>query len=99
MTEPDHSRWYVVVTYDITDDTRRTQAADWVLRFGERVQMSVYDCLIDDASLAQLKQGMERIIEPSLDSVRYYVLCRRCARSTQVQGTGDVHTHEELVII
>ncbi len=97
MTE--QARWYVVVTYDIVDDARRTRAADWVLRYGERVQMSVYDCLVDADALSALKAGMEAIIEPALDSVRYYVLCRRCARSTQVQGVGDVHTHEALVII
>ena len=44
------------------------------LNYGQRVQNSVFECLIDTARLKQLQANLEQIIEPKTDSLRYYYL-------------------------
>ncbi|MBI4820413.1 MAG: CRISPR-associated endonuclease Cas2 [Deltaproteobacteria bacterium] len=92
-------RWYVVVAYDIVDDERRGRVAKALNGYGERVQKSVFDCLVDERRLAELQERLEDLIDLSTDSVRYYRLCAKCERTVTVQGRGDVREDEPLVIV
>ncbi len=83
-----HATWFVVVSYDISDDGRRNQAAQLLLDYGVRVQRSVYECRLDVDTFAQMKARLETIIDWETDSVRYYFLCRRCEDRTETSGQG-----------
>lgn len=41
---------------------------------GQRVQFSVFECLVDPAQWARLRHALEAEIEPNEDSLRYYFL-------------------------
>ncbi|MBI2374965.1 MAG: CRISPR-associated endonuclease Cas2 [Deltaproteobacteria bacterium] len=94
-----NDRWYVVVTYDVADDLRRGQVAKTLEGYGERVQKSVFDCLLDERRLATLQESLRALIDQSRDSVRYYRLCAKCERTVTVQGTGEVREDEPFVLI
>ena len=69
----------IVVSYDVnTQDAagrrRLRQIAKLCQNWGVRVQNSVFECNVDWAQWRQLKDRLERICEPSLDSLRYYNL-------------------------
>lgn len=42
--------------------------------YGVRVQNSVFECVVDSAQLRQLELSLESIIDPSVDSLRFYRL-------------------------
>jgi CRISPR-associated protein Cas2 len=69
----------VLVTYDVNTETdagkRRLQkVAKQCQNYGQRVQNSVFECLIDPAQLKQLQNKLEKIIDLEKDSIRYYYL-------------------------
>jgi CRISPR-associated protein Cas2 len=69
----------VLVTYDVstaTDggDARLRRVAKACEDYGQRVQFSVFECLVDPAQWAKLKHRLEKLIEPETDSLRYYYL-------------------------
>lgn len=41
---------------------------------GQRVQNSVFECLLDPTQFAELKHRLEKIVNPEKDSLRYYFL-------------------------
>jgi CRISPR-associated protein Cas2 len=70
---------YVLVTYDVSTITpegqrRLRQVAKTCLSYGQRVQNSVFECKVDPAQFAFLKQRLLDLIEQETDSLRFYQL-------------------------
>lgn len=70
---------YVLVTYDIQTLTpagkrRLRHAAKACLDFGQRVQYSVFELKVDPAQWAKCRDRLLQIIDPEVDSVRFYYL-------------------------
>jgi CRISPR-associated protein Cas2 len=68
----------VLVSYDVAKDDngarRLRRVAKTCLNYGQRVQYSVFECLVDPAQWAALRRALEREIDPEIDSLRYYFL-------------------------
>ncbi|KQZ84701.1 CRISPR-associated protein Cas2 [Mesorhizobium sp. Root157] len=69
----------VLVTYDVKtlegDGARRLRrVAKACQNFGQRVQFSVFEIEVDPAQWTTMKAGLERIVDPQHDSLRYYYL-------------------------
>ncbi|NWG08676.1 MAG: CRISPR-associated endonuclease Cas2 [Chloroflexi bacterium] len=69
----------VLITYDVNTETekgkrRLRKVAKKCQDYGQRVQNSVFECLIDPAQLKELQDKLLKIIEPEVDSLRYYYL-------------------------
>jgi CRISPR-associated protein Cas2 len=69
----------VLVTYDVsTVDTasqrRLRRVAKHCEDFGQRVQNSVFECLVDPAQWTKLKGLLVKEIDPKKDSLRFYFL-------------------------
>jgi CRISPR-associated protein Cas2 len=92
-------QWYVVVSYDIVDDKRRSKVAKLVQRYGQRVQKSVFDCLLDEQRLLELRGKVSLLIDLAEDSVRYYQICASCRRNITIDGFGTVQEKEDVIII
>jgi CRISPR-associated protein Cas2 len=71
-------------------DKRRTRLADALKDFGQRVQLSVFECQFDEMQLTRLCARVAKLIEPQEDSVRIYRLCGECAPRVELLGTGQV---------
>lgn len=68
-----------MVSYDVAITTlggkqRLRRVAKTCVNWGQRVQFSVFECVVDPAQWVTLKSQLERIINPSTDSLRYYYL-------------------------
>lgn len=83
---------FIVVSYDIVDDKRRTKVHKALKNFGTPVQYSVFECQLDSPTLARLQKRLKALIRPQEDSVRYYTLCEACLAKVKVAGRGEV-TH------
>jgi CRISPR-associated protein Cas2 len=70
---------FVIVSYDVatSDDTgqrRLRRVARACKDFGQRVQYSVFECIVDPAQWAVLKERLIFEIDPEKDSLRFYYL-------------------------
>jgi len=69
----------VLITYDVNTETKAGQKrlrkiAKQCENYGQRVQNSVFECLINGAQLKVLKTLLIDIIDPEKDSLRFYYL-------------------------
>lgn len=69
----------VLVTYDVQTYTdsgkkRLRKIAKKCEEYGVRVQNSVFECVVDSTQLRQLEIELEKIMDPKVDSLRYYRL-------------------------
>lgn len=69
----------VLITYDVNTETpagrkRLRKVAKRCVDHGQRVQNSVFECLLDAAQYAVLKAELTALIDPALDSLRFYQL-------------------------
>lgn len=69
----------ILVTYDVsTTDAagrkRLTQVAKKCQDFGQRVQNSVFECVVDASQFRRLQHDLEALIDRKQDSLRFYNL-------------------------
>lgn len=69
----------VVVSYDVsTKDAagarRLRLVAKACVGSGQRVQNSVFECVVDNAEWTKLKLRLLKLFDPSMDSLRFYYL-------------------------
>lgn len=69
----------VVVSYDVETTTpqgrrRLRRVAKACLDYGQRVQLSVFECEIDPAQWAKLRHRLISEFDPATDSLRFYFL-------------------------
>lgn len=65
---------YDVNTQDAAGKTRLRKVAKQCVNYGQRVQNSVFECVIDPAKMKALQYKLESIIDPGKDSLRFYYL-------------------------
>jgi CRISPR-associated protein Cas2 len=69
----------VLITYDVAVTTdggarRLRHVAKECKNYGQRVQYSVFECVVDPAQWTGLRNRLEAIIDTATDSLRYYYL-------------------------
>ena len=94
----------VLVTYDvqtssISGEKRLRKVARQCVNYGQRVQNSVFECIVDPAQFAELKHRLSEIIDKEKDSIRFYFLGSKWVR--KVESLGVVTSYDpnsELII-
>jgi len=69
---------YVVISYDISEDKRRTKVHSILKSYGEWVQFSVFECHLTDTQYAKLRARLSKLIKPETDNINFYFLCGCC---------------------
>ncbi len=69
----------VLITYDVNTQTasgrkRLRKVAKECVNYGQRVQNSVFECVMDSAKCRHVKDILEKIIDKEKDSIRFYYL-------------------------
>ncbi len=90
---------YVVVAYDIRDDTRRLRVARVLKNALERVQRSVFEGDLDGDRLELVEARARRHINEREDNLRVYVLCARCAETIRNYGVSVEPEDLEVFIV
>jgi CRISPR-associated protein Cas2 len=85
---------FYTVAYDIPDDGRRVKVANVLKSFGERVQLSVFECWLSPAQLEQLKKLLQKKLELSEDGVRIYPI----GGTVEVLGVGRTVEDPDFLI-
>jgi len=82
---------FVLVTYDVNTESpegrrRLRKVAKECEKYGQRVQCSVFECVIDPAQCEMLKSVLCRIMDEESDSIRFYFLGQKY--ETKIQEFG-----------
>lgn len=94
----------VLITYDVnttTADGRRRlrNVAKKCVARGQRVQNSVFECLLDEAQYRQLKAELTKIIDEKTDSLRFYALGNKYQGKVEHVGAKQSYSPEEVLMI
>lgn len=94
----------VLITYDVGTTTRDGRkrlrnVAKQCVNYGQRVQNSVFECLLDPAQFVILKNILERIINVEEDSIRYYLLGSNWKRRVEHVGIKASYDPEDTMIV
>ena len=94
----------VLITYDVETTSaggkkRLRQVAKQCLNFGQRVQNSVFECYVDNAQLAELRNRLQNIIDSEKDSLRIYELGNKWRNKVEHIGTKPSYDPESALII
>lgn len=94
----------VLVTYDVRTDTpggarRLRRVAKICLDYGQRVQYSVFECLVDPAQWAVMRQELLDEIDKTEDSLRFYFLGANWKRRLEHIGAKPGYDPQGTLII
>ena len=80
----------IVIMYDISDDRTRTKLFKLLKRYGEPVQLSIFEAIISEEQFAQLRGEVARLIGSDAGQVRYYEICQSCNRDIVSLGQARI---------
>jgi len=85
----------VVVSYDVSTiepegQARLRRVAKICRNYGQRAQFSVFECEVDPAMWAFLRQKLINVIDPEADSLRFYFLGANWKRRVEHVGAKKV---------
>lgn len=83
---------FIVISYDVVEDTRRIKVLKYLKGYGTHVQYSVFECDLTAQQLTQVQEEIRRLIDVQTDSVRCYLLDTAAVRRIQIIGIGRVST-------
>lgn len=94
----------ILVAYDVSTETaegqrRLRRVAKVCEAYGQRVQKSVFECLISAVQLEELKHKLQREMDPAEDSLRLYRLREPRQRYLQVMGRQPVFDPREPLVL
>lgn len=95
---------YILVTYDVQTDTlagqrRLRKVARLCMDYGQRVQNSVFECVLTEVQLAELKHKLENVMDMTCDSLRIYYLNRNENRRIITLGKNNAIDIESTLIV
>lgn len=94
----------VLVAYDVSVGTaagrrRLRHVAKFCQDFGQRVQNSVFECLISPAQWEILRNFLTKEIDPKTDSLRFYFLGKNWKRRVEHVGAKPAYDPEGPLIV
>ncbi len=94
----------ILITYDVCTESKGGQkrlrkVAKVCQNYGQRVQNSVFECIVDPAQLRYIKSQIEEIIDKEKDSIRYYNLGKEWKNRVEHVGAKESKDLEGSLIL
>lgn len=94
----------IVVAYDVNTETaagrRRLRRVATVCQdYGQRVQYSVFECVVGEKELVMLRSRLQHEMDRDVDSIRIYFLDEATRRRTEHYGTAKPRDLEGSLVI
>ncbi|HIZ73324.1 MAG TPA: CRISPR-associated endonuclease Cas2 [Candidatus Gallimonas intestinavium] len=94
----------VVITYDVNTEDREGRRrlrliARQCVNYGQRVQNSVFECLLDAVQCKQLQAKLLSIMDAEKDSLRFYYLGKKYESKIEHFGCKQTYLPEEPLIL
>ena len=94
----------VLITYDVnTEDAdgrkRLRLIAKQCVNYGQRVQNSVFECMLDSAQCKLLQVKLRSIMDETRNSLRFYYLGKRYENKVEHFGARQTYLPEEPLVL
>ena len=90
-------RLFILIIYDITNNSKRVKFAKLLLGYGFRIQKSAFEAVLTKTKYEKLKQEIPEFVDKEEDSIRFY----KIKGKTQVVAWGKEQQYniEDIIII
>ena len=94
----------LLITYDVNTETpagkkRLRKVAKECVNYGQRVQNSVFECLLDPAQCKKLQSELLKLMDAEKDSLRFYYLGNQYQTKMEHFGAKATYAPEEALIV
>lgn len=94
----------VIITYDVNTENaagkrRLRKVAKQCVNYGQRVQNSVFECILDSAKCIEVKHILIKLIDVEKDSLRFYYLGNHYENKVEHIGAKKAFDMEGSLII
>lgn len=94
----------VVITYDVNTETpegrrRLRKVAKQCVNYGQRVQNSVFECILNATQFVEIKHILEQLINKETDSLRFYQLGNSYKSKVEHIGAKKGYEAEGLLLL
>lgn len=93
----------MLISYDVAEDEngkrRLRHIAKICENYGQRVQNSVFECLVDPAQWVELKNKLLSEMNPEFDSLRFYQLGANWQRKVEHIGAKQTYNPQGVLIL
>lgn len=94
----------VLVAYDVNTETtagrrRLRRIAKVCLDYGQRVQNSVFECLVNPTQWTALRHILIKEMDKEVDSLRFYFLGKNWRRRVEHVGAKETYDPEGPLIV
>ena len=94
----------ILITYDVNTESaegkrRLRTVAKYCVKYGQRVQNSVFECILDEAQYRQVRHQLEGLIDPSKVSLRFYNLGNQYSSKVEHFGAKAGYEAEGVLML
>ena len=94
----------VLITYDVNTETadgkkRLRKVAKQCVNYGQRVQNSVFECILDATQCRKIRALLEEIIDIEKDSLRFYYLGNNYKNKVEHIGARPGYEAEGVLLV
>lgn len=94
----------VLITYDVSTQDgagrkRLRKVAKECVNYGQRVQNSVFECMLDPSQLLIVKDKLLSLIDREQDSLRFYYLGNKYETKIEHFGAKTTYEPEGMLIV
>ncbi len=94
----------VLITYDVNTESdagkrRLRKVAKQCVNYGQRVQNSVFECVMDAAKCREVRAKLESIIDKDRDSLRFYYLGENYKNKVDHIGIKSSYNVEGILML
>lgn len=94
----------ILVTYDVNTETeagkgRLRRVAKICERYGQRVQNSVFECMLDTTQYVEFKNELLKVYKPEFDSLRFYRLGNNYKNQVECYGSGLEWAQDDILVL
>ena len=90
---------YDVSTKDVAARKRLRKVAKECVNYGQRVQNSVFECILDASQLLKLKDKLLSIMDEEEDSIRFYNIGNKYQTKIEHFGVKESYEAEGVLIV
>lgn len=94
----------VLVTYDVNTESnggkqRLRRVAKCCVKYGQRVQNSVFECVLDEGQYRQMQHQLISLIDMDKDSLRFYNLGNKYQEKAEHYGAKPSYPAEGVLML
>ncbi|WP_428771029.1 CRISPR-associated endonuclease Cas2 [Treponema sp. HNW] len=94
----------MLITYDVNTTApegrkRLNAVAKICTDYGQRVQNSVFECMLEPAMYVEIKHRLRGIIDHEADSLRFYRLGKNWQNRVELMGKNNTYDPEKDTLI